>query len=100
MISFIDTTDLKNKFAELLSELYYSSKLTLEQISDSLTYDKRFLFLEKNKANDFMSTPNSVLIKDIFNAEMMFESDKNNPVYWAGLQYMTLSFNYLIPLNQ
>ena len=100
MINRINTTAFKIKFATLLSKLYYSASLSIEQISYKIAYSDVFGFVENNDINSFMGKQYSELIKEYFNASLLHESNDINPVYWAGLQYINLLLDKKIPLNQ
>ena len=90
MINFIQTNEIKIKFATFLSKLYYSCSLSLEQINEKFVYGNYFNFFEDNKAVDFLNAQYDTLAKEMFNANINFETNNTNPVYWAGLQYINI----------
>ena len=100
MIKFIDTYALKKKFATFLSQSYYSGFLTLQQINEAMIFDKRMNFLEDENIEWFMNTQIDSLESDLFGIDLFFVTNDTNPVYWAGLQYISISLNGNIPLNQ
>ena len=100
MINFVDTYSLKHKFASFLSKSYFSAGLTLEQINNVMVFDKRLFFMETNNYKWFIDKQIEELDAELFGSDLFFYSNDANPVYWAGLQYMTISLNCSIPLNQ
>lgn len=100
MIERIDISMFKNKFATLLSKLFYSASLSLEQISFKIVNTNIFNFIEENKVQDFMDKQYSELAKEMFNVPLLYDSDDINPVYWAGIQYINILMTSKIPLRQ
>lgn len=100
MIEFQNFSEIKNRFASLISKLHFSSSLSLDHINHFMIYSDFINLFEKNNINFFINTQLKDLAKKYFNVNFIFEDNTTNPVYWAGLQYISISFNYLIPLRQ
>lgn len=100
MVKIVNLNLLKKKFGTLLSKLYFSASLSLEQISYIITYHDYFSFMENNNLDLFLKMQYSEIAKEIFNVEIIFDSDDINPVYWAGIQYINVATTLNIPLRQ
>ena len=99
MINFIDLQLIKNKFATLLSKLYFSASLGLDNISDKIIDSSYFNFFEENDTDAFMKKSYEDISLELFNARFNKDVDDIGPVYWSGIQYMNIMFNYQIPLR-
>ena len=101
MKKIYESSDVKEKFAILLSKLHHSNLLS-EYINDMIVKSVFFDCFEKNDFEDFMTKSYESIVKEIFNIEIIFDYslDYVNEFYWAGLIYMDLVFNYSVPLKR
>lgn len=100
MIKIFDSSNLINKFASLLSNLFHSAKLSLENINETIVTNDFFSFDSEDNINGFITTENAVIAEEIFNARFLFDGADYDPLYWAGQMYLKISFNMQIPLQQ
>lgn len=100
MLQYIDIQSLKKKFATAISKLYTNCGISVENIEDKMISSELFDFLENNNTEEFMEMSYESLGKVLFNASSVFNEERNEALYWAGLQYMNISLNCNIPLRQ
>lgn len=102
-ISFNEITDLKKRFGDLLSFLYYSANIQLENISSKLIESSFLDILEDNRIDEFLSLSNIECLNILFpKAQVKNITNKTDigEIYWCGIQYMNIFLNYRIPLRQ
>lgn len=102
-ISYVNIGDLKTKFGFLLSYLYHSVHISLENISDVLVSSSLLDMLEDNKLDEFMAMTNYEILMILFPNAKEIENESNNDIgklYWSGIQYINIFLNYRIPLRQ
>lgn len=99
MITFIDTIKLKTKFATLLSNLYHNASLGANNITRKVIDSPYFDFLERNEVDGFLSKNNEDICRELFGCGFNKEVNDIGPVYWSGLQYIYILYNYQIPLK-
>lgn len=101
MNKLYDSSEVKEKFAMLLSKLHMANLLT-DYINDTIVKSDFFDCFEKNDFETFMSLSIETIIENVFKEEVVFDYNKNyiNEYYWAGLEYMDLLFNYGVPLKR
>ena len=101
-LNFNNLHDAKEKFARLLTYLYFDAKIELDNISKAMV-DSSFLdIFENNKLNDFMAMSVETMGKTLFpqlNAPYQDSGKDIGEIYWSGLQYMNILMNYRIPLR-
>ena len=100
-IVFYKTYDIKKKFGALLSLLFHSAHLEFANITRKMI-DSSFLDLfENNHLELFMDKSNEELAKELFPNSIIISETTNDigPLYWSGIQYMNIFFNYRIPLK-
>lgn len=102
-IVFKEVSDLKTKFGHLLSFLYNSVNLQLENISYKLVESSFLNILEDNRFLEFLSMSDIDALNILFPTaeikKITSEEDIGN-LYWTGIQYMNIFLNYRIPLRQ
>lgn len=93
--------DIKYKFGFLLHQLVVSG-FAFEYIEHKIIHNDYFLFFEKNNVGQFMGDSIEDIVLRIFNKQIHI--DYSNPIasetIWAGQIYITLLFNYRIPLQR
>lgn len=102
-ISYVNVGDLKTKFGFLLSYLYHSVHISVENISDVLVSSPLLDMLEDNKLDEFMAMTNYEILMILFPNAKEIENESNNDIgklYWSGIQYINIFLNYRIPLRQ
>ena len=99
MIQTQNITEIKNRFATIITKMYYGASIDLDNITDKVLYDNFFDCLEENDVFRLYDSTQEI-IKKLFNAEIKFDSNNVNPVFWAAQQYINISLNCLIPLKQ
>ena len=99
MLEFINIEDYKDKFANLINKLYYGAHIGLNNINEKVITSSFFDLFENNEIKLLDESPNQLVYK-LFNGEITSETNKNNPIYWASIQYLNISLNKLIPLKQ
>lgn len=100
-INFYQTYEIKKKFGALLSLLFHGAHLEFSNITKKLI-DSSFLDLfENNQLELFMDKSNEELVKELFPNSIINTEITNDigPLYWSGIQYMNIFFNYRIPLK-
>lgn len=100
-LNFVNISDLKIKFAKLLSYLFHNANLELDNINDKLISSSFLDMLEDNRLNEFLSMPLEVMTATLFPKIEQIYGDNSDigELYWSGLQYMNLFLNYRIPLK-
>lgn len=99
-MEIVDLGALKKKFAILISKLENDCSLTLDVINEKIINDPFFDFLENNQANRFMEESYSLIVRRLFNMDVLFDSEtKYDQTYWAAYQYLNIALNLLIPLR-
>ena len=100
-IGFYKLSDIKIKFGNLLSALYFNANIELDNINNKMINSPFLDCFENNEVESFINTPNEQIILTLFpNVVISGSSSKDiGPVYWSGIQYMNLFFNYRIPLR-
>lgn len=98
--NYID--EIKERFARLLTYLYFDAKIEFDNISKALVESSFLDIFEQNKLNEFMSMQVEDMAKRLFpklDIPLQVSNEDIGPVYWAGLQYMNILMNYRIPLR-
>lgn len=100
-IGFYKLSDIKIKFGNLLSALYFNANIELDNINNKMINSSFLDCFENNEVESFINTPNEQIILTLFpNVVISSTSSKDiGPIYWSGIQYMNLFFNYRIPLR-
>lgn len=99
-MEIVDLGALKKKFAILISKLENDCSLTLDVINEKIINDPFFDFLENNQANRFMEESYSLIVRRLFNMDVLFDNEtKYDQTYWAAYQYLNIALNLLIPLR-
>lgn len=100
-LSFIEISELKKKFGNLLSLLFFDNHIREENISEALINSSLLDLLEDNKLNDFMSLSIEKMANTLFPGLQLIRSESNyvDEFYWSGIQYMNIFLNYRIPLK-
>lgn len=98
---FFDTSDVKEKFALLISKLNEAGFL-LDYINDTIIKSPFFDCFENNDLQDFMTLSFETITEKVFGKEVAYSYNHNhvNPYYWAGLNVMNIMMNYKIPLKR
>ena len=99
MIDYIYSYDIKEKFGHIISKLFYGAKIDIENINYKILSDDFFDFFEKNDLS-FLGEQYQTIAKQLFNANIINETNNTNPLYWAGIEYMNICLNLFIPLKQ
>ena len=101
MKKMYDSSEVKEKFAVLLSKLHIANLLA-DYISDVIVKSDFFDCFENNNFDEFMSLSFETITETVFGEEVVFDYSKDyvNEYYWAGLEYMDLLFNYGVPLKR
>lgn len=102
-ISYSNVSKLKTKLGFLLSYLYHSIHISVDNISEVLVSSSFLDMLEESKLDEFMSLTNSDISKILFPLAKEIENEPINDIgklYWSGIQYMNIFLNYRIPLRQ
>lgn len=101
MKKMYDSSEVKEKFAVLLSKLHIANLLA-DYISNVIVKSKFFDCFENNDFEEFMTLSFETITETVFGEEVVFDYSKDyvNEYYWAGLEYMDLLFNYGIPLKR
>lgn len=101
MKKMYDSSEVKEKFAILVSKLHIANLLA-DYISNVIVKSKFFDCFENNDFEEFMTLSFETITESVFGEEVVFDYSKDyvNEYYWAGLEYMDLLFNYGIPLKR
>jgi len=102
-IVFKEITEFKTRFGRLLSFLFNSANLQIENISSKLVESPFLDMLEENQFSEFLSISYIDALKILFPEAEVKKLDQDSdigPIYWAGIQYMNIFLNYRIPLRQ
>lgn len=101
-ISYNSFSDFKNKFADLLSCLFFRCNLTLQNINELMIESELFTLFEENHFDTFMEKDNVAIITELLpNINILENNGKDiGDIYWSGIQYINLFLNYQIPLRQ
>lgn len=99
MINFIDLQFIKTKFATLLSKLYFSASIEMDNISDKIIDSSYFDFFEENDIDGFLKKNYEDICFELFGVKFNKDVEDIGPIYWSGIQYMNIFFNYQIPLR-
>jgi transcriptional regulator with XRE-family HTH domain len=100
-ISFVEISDIKRKFGNLLSNLHNNAHIALENISDAMVNSNFLDIFENGDIEEFLSQDNNDIIKSLF-PNVIISNNINNDVgalYWSGIQYINIFLNYRIPLR-
>ena len=100
-ISFFDFDEAKRKFGSLLSLLYHNAGIRLENINNMLIFSSYLDLFEKGRIEEFMNTSNEDIALTLFKDALLFSDGHKDigDIYWCGIQYMNIFFNYQIPLR-
>ena len=102
-ISYQKIGDLKTKFGSLLSYLFFTVHLNIENISHALVSSSFLDILEDNQFDKFIGMSNKDVLEMLFPEAKEIENESINDIgklYWSGIQYMNIFLNYRIPLRQ
>ena len=102
-ISYQKIGDLKIKFGSLLSYLFFTVHLNIENINHALISSSFLDILEDNQFDKFMGMSNKDVLEILFPGAKEIENESINDIgklYWSGIQYMNIFLNYRIPLRQ
>lgn len=102
-ICYREISQIKLKFARLLSFLYHSVHLELDNISNILISSSFLDLFENNQLERFMSMNNVDILTELFPNNTAIYEENNNDIgelYWSGIQYMNIFLNYRMPLKQ
>ena len=100
MIDTIELQEIKIKFARLISRLYTDAKFSIENINDILIKSDLLDCFEYNQPNLFLNMTFEEISEKLGAGKIKFYEDLNEELYWAGLQYMNIFLNKMIPLKQ
>ena len=100
-INFFDFDDAKRKFGNLLSLLYHNAGIRLENINNMFVFSSYFDLFEKGQIEEFLNTNNEDIALSLFPDALLFADGGKDigEIYWCGIQYMNIFFNYQIPLR-
>ena len=100
-LSFIEMSELKKKFGNLLSYLHFDNHIRAENISDALVNSLLLDLLENNKLDEFMSFSYEKMATALFPGLQLIRRESNyvDEYYWSGIQYINIFLNYRIPLR-
>lgn len=100
-LSFIKNSELKKKFGNLLSYLFFDLHLREENISEALIGSPLLDLLENNKLDEFMSLSLEKMSVVLFPEIQLVSRDCNriDKYFWSGIQYINIFLNYRIPLR-
>ena len=76
MNKLYDSSEVKEKFAMLLSKLHMANLLT-DYINDTIVKSDFFDCFEKNDFETFMSLSIETIIENVFKEEVVFDYNKN-----------------------
>ena len=100
MIDTIELQPLKSKFASLISRLYTDAKFPIENINESLIRSDLLDCFENNHPEIFLRMSIEEMSEKLGAGKIKFSEERNEELYWSGLQYMNIFFNKMIPLKQ
>lgn len=100
-INFIELSELKAKFGNLLSYLYFDVHLGKENITMALVESNILDLLEENNLNRFMHLSNEEIAIRLFPGIQLSRNEGSyiDEFFWSGIQYMNIFLNYRIPLR-
>lgn len=101
-LNFNRIDEIKEKFARLITYLYFDAKIELDNISEAMVSSSFLNIFEENRLNDFMNMRiedmGDILFPNLY-APLQDSNKDIGEVYWSGLQYMNILMNYRIPLR-
>ena len=94
MIDTIELQPLKSKFASLISRLYTDAKFPIENINESLIRSDLLDCFENNHPEIFLRMSIEDMSEKLGAGKIKFSEERNEELYWSGLQYMNIFFNF------
>ena len=100
MINFINIELLKRKFATCIAKIHSFANIPLDNIDDKIIHSSFFDCFEENDISRFLNMSSEDVCYELFKMRYIKEDvDIVDPVYWAGLQYMSIFLNFQLPLK-
>ena len=96
-----DAQALKDKFGDFLS-LCLMQGMDLDALSNKITFDPYFDFMERNDVASFMAEDNAAIYYRIFGSRvpLSYRDSFNNAAKWCGYSYITISVSLTLPLRK